>query len=326
MYLLEMNINGQPVPRTKMSFLEMEKKFQELIKYVTGNDEIDAAPNSDFIEDLEMDDFDIVYFIMEVEKAFSIGIPDEIAEGFHCYGDIMNGFINFLPRELITEVVESRILCFKFLEGGRFEASMKFEDGSWSYADGTKVLPSSICVFGFSRWSNILKGLEDIVNDINSKEADLQKFFEAYPELLAGNDYDIIIPQAVIVNDRSISWKSDFVLTPKNQYEFAKILELKIPDIQITKRPHSGHVTFSAKMWNAIQQVRDYSRAFDSNSVREKFKKTYDVDIFKPDLHLIAGRKWDVKLMDSLRELQRETPVKIEDWDSVISRLRRNFT
>ena len=211
------------------------------------------------------------------------------------------------------------------MENGKIEAVIKFEDGSWCYADGTKVLPSSICILAFSRWSNILKELEDIINDPHSKEADLQKFFETYPELLVGNDYDVVLPQAVIVNDKNNSWKSDFVLTPKNQYEFAKVLELKIPHIPITTRPKSGHVTFSAKILNAIQQVRDYSRAFDSNSVREKFKSTYGVDVFKPDLHLIAGRKWDINLMDSVRQLQRETAVKIEDWDSVLERLRRNY-
>ena len=152
-----------------------------------------------------------------------------------------------------------------------------------------------------------------------------QNFFETYPELIAGNDYDVVLPQAVIIRDDKTAWKPDFVLTPKNQLEFIKVLDLKIPSMEITKRPNSGHYNFSAKLWNGIMQVRDYSREFDKNSVRERFKNKYNIDVYKPDLHLIVGRKWDVHLIDRMRELQRETQVKIEDWDTVLDRLRRNF-
>ena len=75
-----------------------------------------------------------------------------------------------------------------------------------------------------------------------------------------------------------------------------------------------------------MQQLKDYRRAFDSNKVRERFKNKYGVDVFRPELHLIAGRKLDIKLMESVKELKSEIPIKIEDWDSVLDRLRRNFT
>jgi len=258
-------------------------------------------------------------------KGRTINVPGKVAKGNEpTVGQIFEGFFNSAPREFLKRI-DSRIICFRFKEDGKIEVVLKFEDGSWCYADGTTMLPSTICLLTFTRWANILKELEDIINNPYTKESDLQKYFETYPELLAGDDYDVILPQAVIVNDDNSIWKSDFVLTPKNQYEFSKVLELKIPQVNIVNQPKSGHVTFSSKVWNAIQQIRDYSRAFDNKSIRERFKKAYDVDVFKPDLHLIAGRRWDINLMDSLRELQRETPVKIEDWDSVLERLKRNY-
>jgi len=309
-----------------MTINDIEKKVIAIIVDKLGVDEKKVRMEASFVNDLGADSLDVVELIMEMEHVFKVSITDELAERMGpTIGQAFEAFFTSAPREFL-KTIDSRIICFRFRADGKIEVVLKFEDGSWCYADGTTVLPSAICLLTFSRWANILKELEEIINDPNTKESDLQKYFETYPELIAGNDYDVVLPQAVIVNDDSSIWKSDFVLTPKNQFEFSKVLELKIPQLNIVNQPKSGHVTFSSKIWNALQQVRDYSRAFDNKEVRERFKKAYDVDVFKPDLHLIAGRKWDIKLMDSLRELQRETPVKIEDWDSVLDRLKRNYT
>ena len=251
--------------------------------------------------------------------------PDELAEKMTTYGKGIEAFIDYYPRYFLSRIA-IRVLSFRFLDSGKIQVSFRFEDGSWKYADGSERLPSNICILSFSRWANILKELEDIINDDNAKEADLQEFFETYPELIAGNDYDVVLPQAVIEKDDNSNWRPDFVLTPKNQYEFAKIIDLKIPSMQTTIRPKSGHYNFSAKLYNAINQIRDYSKEFDKLSVRERFKNKYQVDIYKPDLHLIVGRKWDIKILDKMRELQRETLVKIEDWDTALERLKRNYT
>ncbi len=309
-----------------MTFFEIEKKVKAIIVDILGVDESEVTLNTHLVNDLGADSLDNVELIMEMEKEFDIAIPDELAEKMQpTLGDAFKNFISNAPREFLPKVA-SRALSFRFLQDGTIEVLLKLEDGSWCYADGTSLLPSSICLLTFSKWSNILKELQDIINDPNAKEADVQYFFECYPELLAGNDYDVVLPQAVIVKDDNSQWKPDFVLTPKNQHEFAKVLDLKIPSMNIHNRPSSGHLTFSAKLWSGIMQVRDYSREFDKYSVRERFKNVYGVDVYKPDLHLIAGRKWDILLMDRMRELQRETEVKIEDWDSVIDRLKRNYT
>ena len=96
--------------------------------------------------------------------------------------------------------------------------------------------------------------------------------------------------------------------------------------MKIVKRTVSGHIGFTAKLWSAIQQVKDYSRAFDSNSVRERFKSKYNVDVFKPDLHIIAGRKIDCDAVHTFKALQRETQIRIETWDSVLDRLKQKYT
>jgi len=309
-----------------MTFYEIERKVREIIVDKLGVEESQITLDTSFTDDLGADSLDLVELVIGVESAFNISIPDEIAEKM---GPTLNKafdeFFQYAPREFYRDIT-TRVLSFRFTNDGKIEVRLKLEDGSWCYADGTSLLPSMICLITFSKWANVLKELENIINDPNCKESDLQHFFESYPELLVGNDYDVVLPQAVIVKDDNTSWKPDFVLTPRNQFEFSKVLDLKTPLMDIIKRPNSGHYNFTSKLWNGIMQVRDYSREFDKQSVRERFKNSYNVDVYKPDLHLIAGRKWDIQIMDRMKELQRETQVKIEDWDTVLERLKRNYT
>ncbi len=82
----------------------------------------------------------------------------------------------------------------------------------------------------------------------------------------------------------------------------------------------------TSKVWDAINQLKDYGNAFDNPDIREKFKQTYNLNMYKPDLHLIIGRKWDFVNRDNeIYELKRRSEVKIEDWDSVIQRLKRRY-
>lgn len=84
----------------------------------------------------------------------------------------------------------------------------------------------------------------------------MQKFFEEYPELIAGDDYDTVIPQATISRDDASPWQADFVLAPINQTDFARIIELKIPTLPLTKRPRSGHRLSVLSLKVAALQVR----------------------------------------------------------------------
>jgi hypothetical protein len=56
---------------------------------------------------------------------------------------------------------------------------------------------------------------------------------------------------------------------------------------------------------------------------RERFKAVCEIDVFKPDLQLIAGRRWDILHMKNMLELQRRNGVRVDDWDTCLERLRR---
>jgi len=312
--------------RPRYSWKEIENKLIDIAMEQFGIERSEVTLDSNFIDDLGADSLDGVEFIMEVEDEFDISIPEETAEQI-VPPTIINGIRTFLenfPLEA-REMVDTKILSFRLRPDISIAVALRLEDGSWTYADGETLLPSMLYVFIVSKWGPILRELEDIINDPKTKEKDLQMFFEEYPELISGDDYDVVVPQAIISRDDSSSWRADFVLAPVNQNEFCKIVELKLPNVPLVTKPHHGHIDFSSKIWHAIRQLRDYAQAFDDHKVRERFREKYQTDVYKPEMHLIAGRRWNFWWMDNIRQILRSTPVKIEDWPSVLDRLKRRY-
>lgn len=234
-----------------------------------------------------------------------------------------NGADNVFEDNNLTDVTT---ISFRVRHDGKIEVIGQESNGKFIYSDGTILLESNLFITGKSKWTVVLKRLENIINDPECKEKDLQKFFEENPELISGDDYEMPIPQATIINNDGIEWKADFVLKPIDQGNFCKLLELKMPDESIFIKSKSGHVNFSSKLMHAINQLKDYAEVFNNVKSREIFYNKYNTMVVKPDLQLIFGRKIDNKSVNDFLEFQRRNKVKICDWDTLIQKLKRKFT
>ena len=137
-----------------------------------------------------------------------------------------------------------------------------------------------------------------------------------------------MLPEAVIQRETSRSgvWEADFILAPKDQEEFCKIVELKHPRIPIVRNPNHGHARFSHNLHEAVRQLRDYAGAFDSQKTREIFQERYGVKVFAPSMQLVIGRRWDERLDEHIKRFQEENRVKVTSWDAELARLRRWLT
>lgn len=62
-------------------------KVKEIIVDKLGVDESEVTPEASFTNDLGADSLDTVELIMEFEKEFNIGIPDDQAENIGTVGD-----------------------------------------------------------------------------------------------------------------------------------------------------------------------------------------------------------------------------------------------
>lgn len=66
---------------------DIASKVKEIIVDKLGVDESEVTPEASFTNDLGADSLDTVELIMEFEKEFNIGIPDDQAETISTVGD-----------------------------------------------------------------------------------------------------------------------------------------------------------------------------------------------------------------------------------------------
>jgi acyl carrier protein len=310
------------------SWAEIEKRVKTIISEHLGIDSDKVTLKAGFIDDLGADSLDTVELVMAFEEAFGGEISDDAAIKIQTVADLIDWMFSIYSKDELKDIdLTATVIAFRVREDGKIEVGLKGTDGSWVFADGTKKLPTGIYLTVFNRWGDALKELEEIVNDDRAKESDLQRFFESYPELLKGDEYDKIVPQAVIIpDDRKVNWRADFVLHPYDQVNFCKIVELKLPSELLVKADRSGHSNFYYNMHKAVQQLRDYRASFGSMGTRENFHNAYGINVFKPDLELVIGRKWDVDHIGVMLERQRRDSLGIVDWDTMVEKLRRKFT
>ena len=65
----------------------VEEKVKHIIVEQLGVDEEEVTAGASFVDDLGADSLDTVELIMEFEKEFNIGIPDDQAESISTVGD-----------------------------------------------------------------------------------------------------------------------------------------------------------------------------------------------------------------------------------------------
>ena len=66
---------------------DIATRVKEIIVDKLGVDESEVTPEASFTNDLGADSLDTVELIMEFEKEFNIGIPDDQAESISTVGD-----------------------------------------------------------------------------------------------------------------------------------------------------------------------------------------------------------------------------------------------
>jgi uncharacterized protein YegP (UPF0339 family) len=213
-------------------------------------------------------------------------------------------------------------------QDGRITLGIVGKDDTWTSLSGVRQLDCGLYVVGFAQWAAILRQLEDMINDATCTEAMLQDFLEQHPTLLQGAEYSTVISEAVIHREASPSgvWEADFVLAPRDQEEFCKIIELKRPGLPVLRKPRRGHAKFSEELYSAVGQLRDYAAAFDSHKTRELFRERYGVNVFAPAMQLVIGRRWDAGMDAEMKRFQDLHRVKVTSWDAELARLRRWLT
>lgn len=161
---------------------------------------------------------------------------------------------------------------------------------------------------------------ENLINSKRVTEERLHQFFERNPEFILTNDYKAA--HSKIVLDRTDApLIPDFMLEPVDQGSLCDLLELKRPDTRLFVLK-KNRLRFSAAVFEAVAQLREYSRYFDEQHNREFVRQHYGLTAFKPRMFLILGRSGDVDPMIR-RVAEQDLPeVVLRTYDDLLARIR----
>ena len=279
-----------------------------------------------FMENLGADSLDATQLIIGFEEAFQIQIPDNAAEKILTVRDLMK-YISSASAAGEGFDIACQVLTFQLGQDGRIEVGLQTSDGSWDFADHDSLLPCGLFVPVFTRLSNQLTVLEEIINDVETNETDIQFFFKQHPEVLEGDISHHIMNRAILVRDLSLNLTetdNSIVLQPIGQSDFCKKLNFERPQSILVMPETSGKTQFYARLLESIQQYRDCGMVFNDYETNEKFRGIYSDSMYKPELQLIVGKTWDVDHMSTLFDKRRKQ-ILIENWDTLVEKMNKKF-
>jgi hypothetical protein len=166
---------------------------------------------------------------------------------------------------------------------------------------------------------------EDMINSRACDESQFQNFFTQYPEFLAGIDYKQVHPQLVLFSEDTRNMVPDFILEPLDS-RFCDLLELKRPYEELVTHLRNGSRRhFRAVVSEALAQLEEYKRYFDSPRNRQAFHQRYGLQAYNPKTILVIGRRHHFKGDIHRQELKTLLPKDMEllTYDDVLQRARR---
>jgi len=164
--------------------------------------------------------------------------------------------------------------------------------------------------------------LESLAKDPNARESDFQEFFEAHPDFILNDEYKRAHPHIVLMRDDEKALIPDFVLEPIDQNALCDLLELKPPSAKVfvLKR---NRWRFSAAVWEACAQIREYSLFFDEEKNQKRIKREYGLSAYKPKMFVIIGRRGTVSPID-FQKIEQDLPkdVYLRTYDDIVKRIK----
>jgi cold shock CspA family protein len=206
--------------------------------------------------------------------------------------------------------------------GDKIKAVELRPDGSYRFLDDKKNFHDVIYVISRERLAlgEAVDELEELVNSPTAKESDFQRFFERHPEFILNEDFKKAHAHVVLERDDEGSLIPDFVLEPLSG-SLSDILELKLPNVKIFALK-KNRCRFSATVFEACAQLREYSRYFEEAHHRKVIQEKFGLLLYRPRMFVILGRRGDVDPLQ-LRAIQSDLPqLDVKTYDDIIERMK----
>lgn len=164
--------------------------------------------------------------------------------------------------------------------------------------------------------SSMLFEFEELINNANVREENIQKFLEAYPEIIESLGYASCKPHVIMRESGKRDLIPDFILQRPGNNGF-DILDLKLPTGRIAvKRPF---YRISYEITKALAQLRAYRNFFKSSSNTSKFHRTYGLEPLSPELIVVIGRSSELLSFPERKEINKQASgLRIISYDELI--------
>jgi hypothetical protein len=212
-------------------------------------------------------------------------------------------------------LIEGKIRLATFTKDGQYEFVDKFDNPHLLLYGQS---------FGSAVFRTAIEELEHLVNDPRTKELTLQDFFARYPDFILNDDYKAAHPHVILGGLENESLIPDFVLEPVSQGAFCDLLELKLPKAKVFTLK-KNRTRFSSAVLDACAQLREYSNHFESQINRSRIKRQYGLNIYKPRMIVIIGRKGNFDPLIVRRAAGDFPHLQLKTYDEIIERIRHRY-
>lgn len=169
-----------------------------------------------------------------------------------------------------------------------------------------------------------IEELEEMINDHRVGERDLQDFFERHPGFLRQWDHRDVFPHVYLTRPEAGPLIPDFLLT-NAETQKATLVELKRA---ITTRPVVRHQTNRVRFANLVMEARsqllEYKDWFDLPENREIVRRHVGMEIYRPRMMVIVGRRDAFRDGIERAKLSDHHPdLEIVTYDDILTHARR---
>ena len=163
--------------------------------------------------------------------------------------------------------------------------------------------------------SNLLE-FEELINSPKVNEDKIQKFLEAYPEILASLGYSTCKPHVILRQPGYKDLIPDFILQRPGNNGF-DILDLKLPSGRIMVE--NPFLRMSHEITKALAQLRAYKNYFKSPVNSSQFHSVYGLRPLDPELIVVIGRSSEALCFENRLEISKQADgLRIITYDELI--------
>lgn len=237
-------------------------------------------------------------------------------------------------RKLLDELDNLGLLVS--YEGGRYQVGHVFSErlgheGRFYYApaDERRRAPNRLFTIDRDNYGvqREIEQLEALINDPETTEPQLQRFFEENPDFLPMQSLVSALPHVSLRTPAGRLLVPDFVLRPvvaarRCRDQNWEVLDLKRPQVKLLARTRD-RARFSSDVNNALAQLRDYRDYFGDPANTDNVEAILGAKLRFPRLAVLIGRLPSGEELAALNKQQQEIDVRVVTYDEVLEQKKQ---